>query len=90
MDEILESLKTKDVVVDTDSRFCYIGSVKGYDDRFLELSDVAIYDEMVVKVTLEEFLIECTKHGTPVSRGKTLINRERILAISTIEDIVLV
>ena len=86
----LDELVGKEIVIDTDSRFCYIGNAAGYDEHFIELKDVAIYDEMVVKVSLEEFLVECNKNGTPVSRGKTLVNRGRIIAISTIEDIVLV
>ena len=86
----LDGLIEKEIVIDTDSRFCYIGKLAGYDEHFIELADVAIYDEMVVKVTLEQFLIECNKNGTPVSRGKTLVNRSRIVAISSIADIVVV
>ena len=86
----LDDLVKSEIVIDTDSRFCYIGMAASYDEHFIELTDVAIYDEMVVKVTLEEFLIECHKNGTPVSRGKTLVNRERIIAISTVSDIVVV
>jgi hypothetical protein len=81
-------MKDSDIVLDTDAAFSYVGRLTGWDDRHLELDNLVIFDERIVKVSLEEFLVECKRNGLATSRGKTLINRDRVLAISLFEDVV--
>jgi hypothetical protein len=89
MNELLNKMTDKDVVLDTDASFSYVGHLSAWDERNLELEGVVIYDEKIVKVSLEEFLIECRKNGLFASRGRTLINRSHVLAISLFEDVII-
>ena len=88
MSELLERYRNKEVVLDTDASFSYVGRLMEWDDRHLEIESLTVYDARIIKVSLEEFLVECRRNGLCDSRGNTLIARNRILAISLFDDVV--
>ncbi len=88
MTNLLDNYRDEQVVVDTDSRLSYLGRLTGGDEHYLRLTDVAIYDLEVVRVSLEEYLIECAKEGAPVSRKEILIKQSRVMAVSRLSDII--
>ncbi len=88
MSELLNEMTGKQVVADTDTRIAYVGELHRIDDFFLELTNVSIYDDKVIRVSLEEFLVEGVKNEFPISRGKTLLQRSRVLAVSLLEEII--
>ena len=89
MIDLLNDMKECEVVLDTDASFSYVGRLNAWDDHYIELDSLVVYDERIVKISLEEFLIECRRNGLTNSRGKTLINRNRVLAISSFDAIIM-
>lgn len=87
MSDTLHSLNDQMIVLDTDSRMSYIGRMTAFDDHYIVLEELTVFDEKIIRVTLEEFLHEGRKNGFPVSRGRTLISRPRIISISPINEL---
>ncbi len=90
MPDLVAKLLDQQVVLDTDSGISYIGKLIEADARHYELEDVAIYDAKMIKVSLEEYLVECRKNGFPVSRGTTMVSTQRVLCMSAVDGIVVI
>ena len=83
-----EGLVGRDVVIDTDSGFVYIGRLEGVDDHFVALSTVDVHDMRDSKATKEIYVMEAVKYGIRANRKLTYVARDRILSVSRIEDVV--
>jgi hypothetical protein len=88
MTELWQDYLNQQVVVDTDSHLSFIGTLVALDDKYVKLAEVAVYDEKVVRVTLEQYLVEALKHGVPSSRRELLVRQHRIVAFGRLADIV--
>ena len=85
---MLQEFLEKSVVVDTDCRFAYLGTLVKIEEKSLYLNQVCIYDPDLIRISLEQFLIESVKFGFSPSRNYLWINRERVVAVSLLEHII--
>jgi small nuclear ribonucleoprotein (snRNP)-like protein len=88
MDDLTADYLNERVVVDTDSRLSYLGTLTAISDSYLKLANVAIYDEERIRVSLEEYLIEAVNVGVSESRRETLVRLPRVIAVSRLSDII--
>ena len=77
------------IVIDTDSRQTFVGTMIEADDCFIKLHDVCVYDAREAKVMQEEFLVECAEIGLPTNRDEILVKLDRIVAITRLSDIII-
>jgi small nuclear ribonucleoprotein (snRNP)-like protein len=84
----LEALIGKQIVVDTDSSYVYIGVLEATGSDYLALSGVDVHDTGDSKTTKEAYAHETKKLGARSNRKHTLVRIARILSISLLEDII--
>ncbi len=76
------------VVIDTDSRWIYIGRLSSIEVDFLVLEEADAHDITDTLSTREEYLRTSRLNGVVVNRRKVLVRLDKVVGISKLEDIV--
>jgi len=85
---IVEALSGKDVVVDTNSRFVYIGRLASANEQFLELRDVDVHDCGDSNTPKEIYVIDARKYGIKRNRESVFVMARQVISISPLEGII--
>jgi len=83
-----EELVGQVVVVDTDSMFVYIGTLKEVDDQFVTLVNVDAHDVREAKSTKEQYVIDTKKYGVNPNRKEARVRKAVVVSVSKLSDIV--
>ena len=86
--EEIKALIGKQIVVDTDSSYIYVGTLERAGRDYLELSNVDVHDTGDCKSTKEHYTHESRKLGSRTNRNNTLVRIERIVSISKFDDVI--
>jgi small nuclear ribonucleoprotein (snRNP)-like protein len=83
-----EALVGKVVVVDTDSRFIYIGTLDRVDPEFLVMKDVDVHDRRESPSTKEQYVMDTKKFGVKPNRKEVNVRKAQVVSLSKLDDIV--
>jgi len=86
--ELLGAYTGKRILVETDTAMAFIGDLIAIDPDEIKLGDVTIFDDRVVKISLEEYILEILEQDAPEVREEMLIKQTRIICVSPLERIV--
>ncbi len=78
----------QNIVVDTETHLSFVGQLTTFEERSLLLDDVLIVDTTIIKIPVEEYLIECLENGFSPSRKSIWINANKIISISLLSDVI--
>ena len=78
----------EDVVIFTESRLNFIGKLASFDDKFFKLQDLAIYDEKIIRVSLEEYIMEMQKDGVRAGAKEMVIRADKVISIAKLSDMI--
>ena len=84
MDELLN----QQVVVDVESLFVFLGKLIGVNDKTLILIDADVHDLRDSNKTRERYILDSKLHGIRTNRQRVLIQRQGIVSISALDDVV--
>ena len=84
----IQELAGRAVVIDAASRYVYIGTLTGHDDRYLVLTDADVHDLRDTATTRDLYVVEARRHGTRSNRRRVLVRREEVVSISALDDVV--
>ncbi|MCK4245038.1 MAG: hypothetical protein KAX20_05380 [Candidatus Omnitrophica bacterium] len=83
----LKDYLNKIVVLDTDSRWLYIGTLKAIEEDCYTIEDVDAHDLKETTTSRQNYLIEVNAHGLVVNRKMVRVCKEKVVGISTLEEI---
>ncbi len=86
--EILNGFVGKIVVVDTDSRWIYIGTLRKVERDFLILENADAHDLNDTISTREEYIRSSRMNGVVVNRREVWIKEDKIVGVSLLEDVI--
>ncbi|MGD9855066.1 MAG: hypothetical protein AB7U20_08970 [Planctomycetaceae bacterium] len=84
----LEQLIGRPVVLDVASLYVYLGTLAEVDHRYLILTDADVHDLRDTTTTRELYVLEAKRHDLSVNRRRVLVNRNDVVSISALADIV--
>ena len=87
--EIWKPLIGTSVVVDTDSRFMYLGTLKGVEDPFILLSEVDVHDRSEGPATNEQYVMDSKRFGIKANRKEVSVRKAAVVSLSKLEDVIL-
>jgi hypothetical protein len=87
MDVEIKNLLDKLIVVDTNSRWLYVGTLKKIGKAFLTLQDVDAHDVTETTSTRDEYLAHIKSHGLVVNRNLVTISKEKLIGLTLLEDV---
>jgi small nuclear ribonucleoprotein (snRNP)-like protein len=85
---MLDDLIDQKVVVDFRSEFVCLGTLKGYDEHFLELRNADLHDLRDTETSRENYVAASVATGIKRNRRRVLVSRSDVVAISKLEDVV--
>ena len=88
-DENWKPLIGTSVVVDTDSKFVYLGTLKGVENPFLILSEVDVHDRSEGPATNEQYVMDSKRFGIKANRKEVSVRTATVVSVSKLEDIIL-
>ena len=82
-----EALIGKIVVVDTDSRFVYLGTLDRVEQHFVILKNVDAHERGESPSTKEQYIMDAKKFGVTPNRKEVSVRKALVVSISKLEDI---
>ncbi|HZE96410.1 MAG TPA: hypothetical protein VE981_05260 [Planctomycetota bacterium] len=76
------------VVVDTDSRFVYLGRLDRVEPDFLVMKDVDVHDRRESPSTKEQYIMDTKKFGVKPNRKEVSVRVTMVVSVSKLDDIV--
>ncbi len=76
------------IVVDLRSQYVCLGTLKSFDDRFLELRNADLHDLRDTDTTRELYVAESRATGIKRNRKRLLLCRDEMVAIALLDDVV--
>jgi hypothetical protein len=78
----------KEVVVDTNTSYIYLGILKDLGADFMALADVDVHDVNEGGSTKEIYVLEARKFGIRMNRKAAQVRLSVVVSISLLEDVV--
>jgi hypothetical protein len=82
-----ELLVGKTVVVDTDSRFVYLGRLERVELEFVVMKDVDVHDRRESPSTKEQYIMDTKRFGVKPNRKEVSVRKTMVISVSTLDDI---
>ena len=82
-------LEGKQVIIDTDSQFIYIGILDKVEDHFISLRDVDVHDRSEGSGTKEQYVMDAKRHGINANRRNARVRKSLVVGVSLLDDVIL-
>ena len=82
-----EGLIGKIVVVDTDSRFVYLGTLDRVETHFVILKNVDAHERGESPSTKEQYIMDAKKFGVTPNRKEVSVRKAMVVSVSKLDDI---
>ena len=83
-----ELLVGKTVVVDTDSRFVYLGRLDRVELEFVVMKDVDVHDRRESPSTKEQYIMDTKKFGVKANRKEVSVRKSLVVSVSKLDDVI--
>ena len=87
MNEEIEKMIGKQVVVDTDSHLVYMGVLRKVGEDYIAIKEVDVHSVNDSQTSREIYVMESKRYGVRENRRDTLILMRRIVSISCLDDV---
>lgn len=77
----------KKIVVDTNSSWIYIGTLKNVGENSIELTDVDVHDSKDTATTKEIYLVHSKETGIKSNRESVFINLDYVVSFSPFDKV---
>jgi len=84
---LLKKHAGKEVVIDTDSGWVYIGTLKGSDNFCITLENADAFDYAETSLSKHEYIMLVKNDGVAPNRKELDILKNRVVAITLLSDI---
>ena len=85
---MLDEFLDQKVVVDFRSEFVCLGTLKRYDEQFLELRNADLHDLRDTDTSRENYVAASVTTGIKRNRKRVIVRRDEVVAVSKFEDVV--
>lgn len=85
---MLDDFLDQKVVVDCRSEFVCLGTLKRFDEHFLELRNADLHDLRDTDTSRENYVAASVATGVKRNRKRVLLTRTDVVAISRMDEVV--
>ena len=78
----------KNVVVDVESMFVYVGKLQEVRDKTLVLKNADVHDLRDSKTTREIYVRDARVHGIQPNRKSVLVRLDKIVSVALLDDVI--
>jgi small nuclear ribonucleoprotein (snRNP)-like protein len=84
----LAELVGKTVVVDTNTRMVYLGTLRDADEFFLTLEDADVHDLKDGSSSKDAYIHDARRSGIKKNRHRVFVRLDSVVSFSLLEDVV--
>jgi hypothetical protein len=85
---MLEELIDQKVVIDFRSEFVCLGTMKRFDEQFIELRNADLHDLRDTDTSRENYIAASVATGIKRNRKRVIVSRTDVVAISILDEVV--
>ena len=85
---MLDEFVGEKIVVDLHSEYVCLGTLKKFDNHFLDLRNADLHDLRDTDTTRENYVVDSKRTGIKRNRKRVLIIRTEVVAVSRLDDVV--
>ena len=85
---LIETLRDQQVVVDLKAPYVCIGTLRGVEGEYLELTDADLHDFRDGSATREFYSYDAARVGIRRNRKRVFIRRDEVVAVARLADLV--
>jgi len=85
---MLDEFIGRKVVLDFRGEYVGLGTLKGFDDHFLELRNADLHDLRDTHTSRENYVAAAVATGIKRNRKRLFVSRAEVVAIALLEDVV--
>ncbi len=85
---MLTEFLNEKVVVDFRGEYVCLGTLKGFDDHFLDLRNADLHDLRDTDTSRENYVAASCSTGIKRNRKRVLITRSEVVAVSKLADVI--
>ncbi len=85
---MLDEFVGEKIVVDLRSSYVCIGTLKQFDNHYLDLRNVDLHDLRDTDTTRELYVVDSKRTGIKRNRKRLLLVREEMVGIARLDDVV--
>lgn len=78
----------KVVVVDTDSRIVYLGTIESVTADFLKMKDVDVHDGVETTTSKERYVMDAKSFGVRPNRKTASVRIATVVSVSLLDDVI--
>lgn len=86
---MLEGLTGRQVVIDVQAPYVFVGTLEAVDEHSVQLSHVDVHDLRDSNTTRERYLLDTRTDGIRTNRRRVFVQRSQIVSISALDDILI-
>jgi len=84
----LAPLMGRVVIVDTATRYVYVGTLKDVGEHYLILADVDVHDTAEGRADKDLYAVEIRRSGVQPNRREAYVRKAQVASLSKLEDVV--
>ena len=85
---MLDEFLGRKIVVDFGSEYVCLGTLKGFDEHFLDLRNADLHDLRDTDSTRENYVASSVATGIKRNRKRVLLSRRDAIAIAAMDEVV--
>jgi small nuclear ribonucleoprotein (snRNP)-like protein len=85
---MLDEFVGEKIVVDLHSEYVCLGTLKKFDNHFLDLRNADLHDLRDTDTTRENYVADSKRTGIKRNRKRVLVIRTEVVAVSRLDDVV--
>ena len=83
----MDELKGREVVLDVESMFVYVGTLTEVNDKTAILKNADVHDLRDSATTRERYVLDSKLHGIRANRKRVMVQRNQIVSVSLLDDV---
>ncbi len=83
----MQELIGEEVVLDMSSMYVHVGTLVSEDHRYFILQNADVHDLRDSSTTRELYVLDCRRHGIGVNRKQVLVNKDQVVSLSKLSDV---
>jgi small nuclear ribonucleoprotein (snRNP)-like protein len=78
----------KAVILDTNTNFLYLGTLREVDDHFVVLETADVHDRVEGHSTNEKYAMETLRSGVRANRRSVTVRKAMVVSVSRLDDVI--
>lgn len=87
MSDLCRQLQGREIVLDVNGMYVYLGTLTDWDEKYLTLEPADVHDLRDTATSRERYILDSRLHGIRTNRQRVHVRWSEIVSLSALEDV---